>query len=281
MNGGRIAYSQAELLFVAARRDLPRREIREAFVARFRRSDVSVAHIKALCTRHGWTTGREQFSADDDAILRERFPHMPTAQLAAELQRSPASVSRRAYTLGLNKCPKYLATAASGRLQRGAMIGASTQFRRGQVALNKGIKRPAGWSPGRMSTTQFKKAQSPRNWRPLGSTRIIKGYEFTKVGDATMVSWTVNWRQSHIVNWEAVNGPLPEGHALKSLDGNRRNTAASNWVAIPRALLPRLSGGRWHRLGYDQAPDEIKALILTTAKLAHVLKQRGRQKVAA
>lgn len=281
MNGGRIAYSQNELMFIAARRDLPRREIHAAFVARFRRSDVSVAHIKALCTRHGWTTGRGQSWDDDDAVLLERFPHMPTAQLAAELQRTPASVSRRAYMLGLNKTDEYMATAASGRLQRGAVIGAATQFRRGQVAINKGIKRPPGWSPGLMSTTQFKKAQSPRNWRPLGSTRIIKGYEFTKVGDAPLVSWTVNWRQSHIVHWEAVNGPLPEGHALKSLDGNRRNTAASNWVAVPRALLPRLSGGRWHRQGYDQAPDEIKALILTTAKLAHALKQRTRQKVAA
>lgn len=281
MNSVRIAYSQDELLFIAARRDLPRRDIHEAFVRRFRRSNVSVAHIKALCTRHGWSTGRAHFSADDDAVLRERFPHMPTAQLAAELQRTPASVSRRAYTLGLNKTVEYLATAASGRLKRGDRIGTATCFKKGHVPATKGIKRPAGWSPGLMSTTQFKKAQSPRNWRPLGSTRIIKGYEFTKVGDAPMVSWIVNWRQSHIVNWEAVNGPLPEGHALKSLDGNRLNTAAENWVAIPRALLPRLSGGRWHRQGYDTAPDDLKALILTTAKLAHVLKQRGRQKVAA
>ena len=278
MNSGRIAYSQDELLFVAARRDLPRKELHAAFVARFGRHDVEVRHLKALCTRHGWTTGRQPYSPAEDALLRARFADATTAQLAAELGRSPAAVSHRAYALGLAKSAEHLASAASGRLQRGDQIGASTQFKRGHVSPTKGIKRPEGWAPGRMSDTQFKKAQSPRNWRPLGSRRVIKGYEFTKVADDPLVSWTKNWRQTHVLQWESVHGPVPAGHALKSRDGNSRNTDPANWQLISRAILPGLNGGRYQtRIGYDQAPADLRPVLLTLATLAHTVSQRKRR----
>jgi hypothetical protein len=274
MNGRRIHYTADELLFVAARRDLPRREIHAAFVAAFGRTDVSVAHLKALCTRAGWTTARASFTSDEDRVMRVDFPHHPSAQIAVMLGRSVGSVVHRARTLGLTKSPEYLASAASGRLQPGASIGAATCFRKGHISATKGIKRPAGWSPGRMAETQFRKQQAPRNWRPLGSTRMIKGYQFTKVADERLVSWTKNWRQTHVLNWEAVHGPIPSGHALKSIDGDSTNTAASNWQLVPRAVLPRLAGGRHGRLGYNQAPDALKPVLLTTARLVHAAKQR-------
>lgn len=47
----------------------------------------------------------------------------------------------------------------------------------------------------------------------------------------------------------------------------RLNCDPDNWVAVPRALLPRLSGksGR----DYDHAPDEIKPTIMAIARLEH------------
>jgi hypothetical protein len=280
MNGRRIHYSADELLFVAARRALPRREIHAAFVTAFGRTDVTVSHLKALCTRAGWSTDRVCFTADEDEVLRAEFPHRPTAAVAVMLGRSVTSTVHRARTLGLYKTAEYLASPVSGRLQRGASIGAATCFRKGHVPATKGVKRPEGWAPGRMADTQFRKAQAPRNWRPLGSTRMIKGYQFTKVADTPLVSWTKNWRQTHVLNWEAVHGPMPDGHALKSIDGNRSNPDAANWQLVPRSIMPRLAGGRHGRLGYDQAPDALKPIILTVARLAHAVTQR-RSTVAA
>jgi hypothetical protein len=69
---------------------------------------------------------------------------------------------------------------------------------------------------------------------------------------------------------------VPEGCALKCLDGNKRNTDPANWEAVPRELLPRLNG-RFGR-GYDAAPAEIKPVIMATAKLeyaARVLRNGG------
>ena len=80
-------------------------------------------------------------------------------------------------------------------------------------------------------------------------------------------------KRKHPINkhrylWEQLNGPVPEGHVLKCLDGNKLDTDPSNWVAIPRALLPRLNG-RWSSLKYDDAPEELKPTLMLMAKIKH------------
>jgi hypothetical protein len=51
----RISYSIAELAFVEARKDLPRKDILAAFADAFGRDDVTEANIVGLCKRNGWT----------------------------------------------------------------------------------------------------------------------------------------------------------------------------------------------------------------------------------
>ena len=53
----------------------------------------------------------------------------------------------------------------------------------------------------------------------------------------------------------AADGPVPDGHRLKCLDGDKTNCDPSNWEAVPMALAPRLNG-RFGR-GYDTAPAEL------------------------
>lgn len=281
MNGRRIAYTADELLFVQARCELPRAELHRAFVAHFGRRDVQVRHLKALCTRYGWSTNRAPFLPADDAMLRERFVDTATAQLAADMGRSYGSVVGRARLLRLRKSDAFRASRESGRLQPGDRIGAATAYQKGYAPQNKGVKRPKGWAPGRMRETQFGVGRPAWNHKPIGSVRLVDGYEFTKVANHTGgVAWTKNWRQTHVINWEALHGPIPAGHCLKCADGNQRNTAPANWHLIPRNLLPRLNGSRGTRLRYDAAPNELKPILLATAKLAHAAKSRSKQAVA-
>ncbi|APE43633.1 HNH endonuclease [Sulfitobacter alexandrii] len=58
MKGRRITYSEAELVFIEALHQLPRRDLHAAFVKWSGRSDVSQANLTALCKRKGWLTGR-------------------------------------------------------------------------------------------------------------------------------------------------------------------------------------------------------------------------------
>lgn len=54
-----IAYTAAELEWIESHCTLPRREAHAAFCETFGRDDVSYDNFKALCTRRGWSTGRD------------------------------------------------------------------------------------------------------------------------------------------------------------------------------------------------------------------------------
>lgn len=149
-----------------------------------------------------YRAGKRLWSVEDDATLTSRYPHEPTAALARELRRSVNAIYARADILGLNKSAAYLASPDACRLRRGDNVGAPTRFKKGQVPLNKGLRRP-GWGPGRMKQTQFVKGArngvAARRWMPVGSTRLVDGYVYRKVADTPSVPWTKNWTPDHVL----------------------------------------------------------------------------------
>ncbi|MGR3452911.1 HNH endonuclease [Pseudooceanicola sp.] len=201
MKGRRIEYSEEELDWIRSHCDLTRRVLHREFVERFGRADVELDHIKALCTRNGWKTGR------------------------------------------------------------------TGQYRKGQQPANKGKKMPYHPNSAR---TRFKKGNRPHTWRGAGHERIDEkdGYVIMIVEETN--PWTGAPTRpvlKHKHFWEQLYGPVPEGHCLKCMDGDKTNTDPSNWVAIPRAMLPRLNG-RFGR-DFDSAPAELKPVILETARLEY------------
>lgn len=161
------------------------------------------------------------------------------------------------------------------RKRKGWRTGRTGQFVKGQEPDNKG--RPC--APGRGGNhpnarrTQFtpgeRRGVAVTLYKAIGTERVSKdGYVERKVNDDLPLQ--SRWRAVHLICWEEVHGPLPKGVALKCLDGDKSNTAPANWEAIPRALLPRLNGGRHKKtLAYGAAPAELKLTILAVAKLAH------------
>lgn len=151
--------------------------------------------------------------------------------------------------------------------RKGWLTGRSGQFCKGQVSHNTGKKglRYAGSEKGWFRPGE-RRGVATALYKPIGTERLSKcGYLERKVNDALPLNR--RWRAVHLINWEAVHGPIPKGHALKSIDGNRLNTDPANWICIPRAMLPRLNckSGR----DYDHAPAEVKPTILAVAKLEH------------
>ncbi|BAV64790.1 HNH endonuclease signature motif containing protein [Sphingobium cloacae] len=155
--------------------------------------------------------------------------------------------------------------------RKGWLTGRTGCFVKGQEAHNKGVPCAPG-KGGRHPNarrTQFKKGQSPHNTNYLGHERVSNdGYVEISIDERNPhTGFERRYVLKHKWLWEKANGPVPKGHALKCLDGNRLNTDPSNWELIPRAMLPRLNG-RFGR-GYDAAPAEIKPTILAIAKLEH------------
>jgi hypothetical protein len=153
--------------------------------------------------------------------------------------------------------------------REGWLTGRNGRFPKGNVPSNKGR---TGYAAPGSEKGWFTPGAVPANCKPLFSERIGKdGHIEIKVplpnpytGHAT------RYMHKHRYLWEQANGPLPKGHALKCLDGNRHNTDPANWQAVPRALLPRLNG-RFGR-GYDAAPTELRPVILATVELEHAVR---------
>lgn len=160
--------------------------------------------------------------------------------------------------------------------RNGWLTGRTGQFVKGQAAHNKGRK---GFCAPGSEKGHFTKGMIPHTYRGPGHESIDPkdGYVWLIVAETNPHTGAATRRvMKHRWLWEKVNGPVPAGHALKCLDGDKTNTDPSNWVAIPRALLPRLNG-RFGR-NYDTAPAEVKPTILAIAKLEHAAREakRGR-----
>lgn len=167
------------------------------------------------------------------------------------------------------------------RKRKGWKTGRTGQFVKGQEPLNKGKPCAPGKGGNHPNArrTQFRKGQEPHNTRYLGHERVSKdGYVEISVDQPNPhTGYHRRYVLKHKWLWEQANGPVPEGHALKCLDGNRQNTDPSNWEPVPRAILPRLAGGnRYHRkLPYDHAAPELRPAIMAVAKLRHAVKVKG------
>ncbi|WP_414462920.1 HNH endonuclease [Hyphomicrobium sp. DY-1] len=164
------------------------------------------------------------------------------------------------------------------RQRKGWKTGRTGRFEKGSEPANKGKPCPPG-KGGRHPNarrTQFKKGQLPHNTKYLGHERISKdGYLEISVDERNPhTGFERRYVLKHKWLWEKQNGPVPEGHALKCLDGDRTNCDPSNWAPVPRNILPAL--GARSRLPYDQAHPDVRPAIMTIAKLRHAARKAKR-----
>lgn len=164
------------------------------------------------------------------------------------------------------------------RKRMGWKTGRTGQFERGAVSHNKG-KACAPGTGGRHPNsrrTQFRKGNLPHNAQYLGHQRVsIDGYVEISVAETNPhTGYERRYVLKHRYLWEQANGPLPAGMCLKRLDDDKTNTDPSNWEAVPRAIMPRLNGGRRkNHLAFDDAAPELRPTILAVAKLEHGARQ--------
>lgn len=224
---------------------------------------------------------RRFWTPEELQTVRELYPDTRTADLAAKLDRSLTTVYQVAFKLGLHKSEAFLASPASGRTT--GKQGTGTRFEKGHVPANIGLRRP-GFAPGRMAETQFKKGcmrgAAQRKWKPVGTERMSKdGYLERKVHDSDnehLPSGEANrlrarrWRAVHILVWEEVNGPLPEGFAVTFINRDRKDTRLENLELISRADLAR-------RNSIHNLPAELKGAIRTLGALKRRIRRREKQ----
>lgn len=264
MRRGPVQYSDEELAWIKACSDLPRIELHALFVQIFRRTDVTVDHLKSLCSRKGWLAG-------PDARRRNLGKSLILTPEQVDWLHRNAWISRAdvgaAFAAAFPGAAISAGQIVSWRKRNRVATGRSGRFEKGQAPPNKGRK---GYSPPGSEKGWFRKGQLPHNTRGAGHESVDQkdGYVWMIVNETNPHTGAATRRvMKHRWLWEQANGPVPEGHCLKCLDGNKLNTDPANWEAIPMGLAPRLNG-RFGR-GYDHAPDELKPTIMAIAKLEH------------
>lgn len=187
------------------------------------------------------------WTAEQLAIVAEMYPGRPTRAIAAVLGRTVTMVYNAANKLGLKKSAAFFASDESGILRKGEtrQESVASQFGKGHVPFNKGMRRP-GWHRGRMRETQFKKGartgMAARNWKPIGT--IIpdtEGYLRIKVreavhgAEATGFGNTKVWPLYHRYVWEQHKGAIPPKHIVTFRDKVRSNCTIDNLELISMA----------------------------------------------
>ncbi|WP_062233097.1 HNH endonuclease [Aureimonas sp. N4] len=170
------------------------------------------------------------------------------------------------------------------RKRNGWKTGRTGQFAKGSEPHNKGVACPEGVGGRHPNArkTQFQQGnrtgRANDNYQPIGTERISKdGYRERKIHDGLPMQ--SRWQLVQRINWEGTHGLIPDGYALKCLDGDRLNCDPANWAMVSRGVLSRLNGGRHKtRLAYDAAPDELKPTVMALAKLEQGLHETIRHR---
>ena len=223
------------------------------------------------------------WTPEDLDLLRTLYPVRSTREVAALLGRPVYSIYNAVYKLGLKKTAEFLDSAESGRLHKGQTRPGSiaTQFQKGQIPANKGLRRP-GYAPGRMKETQFRKGErtgtAARNWKPIGTVLPdSEGYLRIKVRDAiygkeptgfgNVRVWPLLGR--HV--WEQHHGPIPPSHAIAFKDRDRSNCAIENLECISRAELA------YRNRMWGRYPQELAQVIQLNGALKRMVREHSNE----
>ncbi len=120
---------------------------------------------------------------------------------------------------------------------RARMIG--NTYRKGLKSTNPFPKGHTPWNRGvkgiRLSPqSEFKKGQKSLRWLPVGTVKI-RPDRGGNVRAFVKVAEPAKWRMRAVLNWEAVNGPVPIGSVIHHKDRDTTNDALENLQCLTRA----------------------------------------------
>ena len=123
----------------------------------------------------------------------------------------------------------------------------------------------------------------PHNTLPLGAESVHlykkdgRRELFVKVAEPNPYLKTTggHMRPKRLVVWEAVHGPVPDGHAVVFLDGDYRNCDIDNLALVERGELAILNRQvRWQQLPPDR---DTRRAAVAVARLTRISHKRVRE----
>ena len=227
-------------------------ELTSAFNVRYGRQQAHTA-IHSTLKRENIRRGRRiltgrrlTFTAEQIEFLRINYVRLSLVNLAA-------AFSDR---FGTEKTAGQIRAFTRNH---GIKSGRTGCFEKGQKSWNEGVKGYMG-----ANVTSFRKGSVPKNRKPLGTERVNRdGYIEIKIPERDPhTGFPTRYKLKHVVLWEQLHGPVPEGMCVVFQDGNPLNCVDDNFMLVSRAHLLRLNQYRYRKI-----PDDLKPTVLALAKL--------------
>lgn len=210
---------------------------------------------------------RRAWTRAENATIRRRFPHEPTADLLPALSgRALSAIYQRAYTLGLKKTQQYLNSPAAHRLD--GVKGMGSRFQPGLVPWNKGTHWTAG---GRSKLTRFKKGHRSARWPledyQIGALRINSDGQLDIKVREGLRAWDCMAR----FVWTTERGPIPKNGVIRTLNGDIHDPRIENLRLTTRGELMRENT-------YHRYPKAIGRLIQLRGALQRQINRREKER---
>lgn len=177
-----------------------------------------------------------RLSAEEEAFLRSSIP--------GRTRREAAEAFNERFSPPIT--PGFVKRFSARTGVRSGLSFEDFRFEPGRPGWNKGMRQEDYMSPEaveRSAATRFKKGGRPWNLLPVGSEFVdADGYVYVKVRDDPggrrfAPGRSGNWVPKQALVYEEAHGcPAPADCMLAFADGDRRNFAPDNIVAVPRRL---------------------------------------------
>lgn len=227
-------------------------ELTDAFNARYGLQQARTA-IDSTIGRENIHRGRRILAGRRLTFTGEQIEFLRTNYVRLTLVKLVAAFSDR---FGTEKTAGQIRTFINNH---GINSGRSGCFEKGQKAWNEGVTGYIG-----ANVTSFRKGSVPKNRKPTGTERITRdGYIEIKIAERNpYTGFPTRYKLKHVVLYEQLHGPVPEGMCVVFRDGNPLNCVDENFILVNRAELLRLNQHQ-----YKEIPDDLKPSVLALAKL--------------
>lgn len=216
---------------------------------------------------------RRPWTEEQLELIRQRFPHVPTKTLAAELGRGYGSVCAQAYRMGVNKTEAFYADQGlSGRLV--GQRGATTRFKPGLVPWNAGTKGIAGQHENSRAH-QFKPGTKPHTWKPVGSYRIVPDGVLEQKVCEDPGAPHMRWKPVHRLVWEAAHGPVPAGRIVAFKPGMK--TSLLEEITLDRLECITRRENMVRNSVHSKYPPELAKLVQLRGVLARAIRTKAEE----
>ena len=263
-----VVYTKEMLVFLKKTyKKLRGRQLTAAFNAEFG-TDKKYSTIRATMTRYRLYSGRPKgsskgenirlFTPDQVQFIRDQYKKQPIKDVLEAVNT----------TYGLQIRLQQLKTFVKNQ---NILSGRTGCFPKGNVPHNTGtvglMKKNSG---------SFIAGQRPPNWQPIGHERICSkdGYVYIKVAERSPYrsQSTSGWyRHKHVVLWETHNGPVPEGHVIRFIDGDNTHIDIDNFMLVSKGENARLN-----KIYFNEQPKEVKPALLAIVKLEQAVLEKSR-----